>query len=75
MKNIIQFHIYKGENQYIAECVNLSIVTQAETLDELTKNIKEAVKLHLDGEDLKELNLSSKPSILLNFELEDVAYV
>ncbi|MEA2092647.1 MAG: type II toxin-antitoxin system HicB family antitoxin [Patescibacteria group bacterium] len=75
MKNIIQFHIYKGENQYIAECANLSIVTQAETLDQLTENIKEAVKLHLDGENLKELNLSSKPSILLNFELEDVTYV
>ncbi len=75
MRNIIQFQVYKDGSYYIAEGVNLSIVTQAKTLDELTENIKEAVKLHLEGEDHSKLNLSSRPSILVNFELEDAVYV
>jgi len=48
MKNIVQIHIYKGEKYYIAEGVDLPIVTQAKTLDELVKNIKEAVELNLE---------------------------
>jgi predicted RNase H-like HicB family nuclease len=48
MRNIIQFHIHKGEKYYVAEGVNLSVVTQAKTLNELLFNIREAVELHLD---------------------------
>ena len=35
MKNIIQAHIYKGEKYFVAECVDLPVVTQGKTLDEL----------------------------------------
>lgn len=48
MKNIIQFYINKGEKYYVAQGVDLPIVTQGKTLDELMKNIKEAVELHLE---------------------------
>ncbi len=70
MKRIIQFKIYKGENYYIGECVDLPIVTQGKTLDEVVSNIKEALSLHLEGEDLSDLDLASDPSVLVNFELE-----
>ena len=69
MKNIVQIHIYKGEKYYIAEGVDLPIVTQAKTLDELVKNIKEAVELQLAGENLSDFTLASNPSVLLNLEL------
>ncbi len=75
MRNIIQIHIYKDKDYYIAEGVNLSVVTQAKTLDKLIKNIREAVALHLEGEDLSEFNLSPNPSVFLNYELEDSVYV
>jgi predicted RNase H-like HicB family nuclease len=45
MKKNIQFHIYKGEKYYVAECADLPIVTQGKTLDEVVKNINEAVNL------------------------------
>jgi len=48
MRNIIQFRITRGETHYIAEGVDLPVVTQALTLDELTKNIEEAVALQLE---------------------------
>jgi len=47
MKNIIQLYINKGEKYYVAQGIDLPVVTQGKTLDELMKNIKEAVELHL----------------------------
>ena len=70
MKNIIQFHITKGEKYLVAQGVNLPVVTQGRTLDELVKNIKEAVELQLEGEDPAEFGLSPRPSVLVNYELE-----
>lgn len=47
VKRIIQVHIYKGDKYFIAECVDLPVVTQGKTLDELAENLKEAVALQL----------------------------
>lgn len=69
MKQILQFHIEKGDTYYVAQGVDLPIVTQAKTLDELSHNIREAVDLALEGENLKELGFSSTPSLLANFEI------
>lgn len=57
MKNIIQFHIYKGEKYYVAQGIDLPVVTQGKTLDELANNIKEAAELQLGGEDLADFDL------------------
>ena len=72
MKSIIQFQISKDDKYYTASGVDLPIITQAKTLDKLTNNIKEAVNLHLEGEDISELNLVPEPSVLINFELPKV---
>ena len=74
MKKIIQVHIHKGEKFYVAECLDLPVVTQAETLDELADNLKEALALHLEDEDLSEFGLAPDPSILASFELEPLAH-
>ena len=64
MKRTIQVRILRGERQYVGECLDLPVVTQAPTLDELTGNIQEAIALHLEGEDLQELGLAKNPTIL-----------
>lgn len=74
MKNIIYVQIYKGENQYVAEGLNLSVVTQGHSLDEVVANLKEAIELHLEGENLANFDFNSKPQILVNFELPTPAY-
>ncbi len=43
------------------------------TLDELASNIREAIGLHLEGEDLAALGFCSHPTILATMELEAVA--
>jgi len=69
MKNIIQFHVYKGKQYYVAEGIGIPIVTQGKTLDDLAKNVKEAFELQLNGENLADFNLSPDSTILMNFEL------
>jgi predicted RNase H-like HicB family nuclease len=70
VRHIIQFKVYKGEKYYIGESVDLPIVTQGKTIDEVVSNIQEALALHLEGEDLQELDLASRPAVMVNFELE-----
>ena len=43
--------IYPGDERgFVAECVELPVVTQGETLDEVVQNLREAVSLHIEGE-------------------------
>lgn len=74
MKKIIHVHIFKGEQYYVAECLELPVVTQGKTLDELAANLQEALALHLEGEDLSEYDLVQEPSILASFELEPLTH-
>ena len=69
MKKIIQVRIYQGEEQYVGECIDLPVVTQGKTLDEVSDNLKEAIALYLEGEDPAEFDLAPEPSILASFEL------
>jgi predicted RNase H-like HicB family nuclease len=47
MKRIIQVRILRGD-RYFVEGVDLPIVTQALTLDELMENVEEAIALHFE---------------------------
>lgn len=73
MKTIIQFTIQKGEKYYIAHANDFPIFTQAETLDELVKNIREATELHFSDENLSEIGIKENPSLLVNFEIPQYA--
>jgi len=46
----VKFRIYYDGEYWIAEGVDVSIFTQGKTLDELMKNLKEAVELHFEDE-------------------------
>ena len=71
LQQTIKSFIRPGEQSgYIAECLEISVITQGETLDEVVQNLKEAVSLHLEGENLAEFGLIDNPSILVTFELQ-----
>jgi predicted RNase H-like HicB family nuclease len=70
MRHTIKAFVYKGDKYYIAECMDLSIVTQGKTLDETISNLKEAVSLHLEDENPADFDLSPNPSLLVTMELE-----
>ena len=48
MKNIVQVYIHKSDQYFVAECLDLPVVTQGKTLDELAQNLKEAISLQLE---------------------------
>jgi predicted RNase H-like HicB family nuclease len=55
---------------YTAECVEIDVFTQGRTLDEVVENIKKAVAVHLEGEDLEQFGLAPEPSILVMLEVD-----
>lgn len=59
-----------NESGYVAECVEIAVVTQGNTLDEVVHHLKEAVLLHLEGEDPKLYGLVEKPILSIIYELE-----
>jgi predicted RNase H-like HicB family nuclease len=61
----IQVRVTRGEHQWVAECPDPIVVTQAPTLDELVVNIREAVGLALEGESLADSN----PALWATIEL------
>ncbi|MEY3329733.1 MAG: hypothetical protein RLZZ115_2616 [Cyanobacteriota bacterium] len=71
LKENIQAIIHRGEQQgYVAECLDINVVTQGETLDDVVYNLQEAVALHLEDENSTEFGLIDHPSILIKFELK-----
>ncbi len=69
----IKAQIYAGEESgFIAECIELPIVTQGQTLDAVVKNLRDAISLHLEGEDLASLGFAPHPPIIINYEMESV---
>jgi predicted RNase H-like HicB family nuclease len=74
MRHTIKAFIYKGETHYVAECLEVNVVTQGQTLDETIANLQEAVALYLEGEDLAELDLAPNPALLITMELEPISH-
>jgi predicted RNase H-like HicB family nuclease len=65
--------LYPGdEGGYVAECLDLAVVTQGKTLDETVQNLREAIQLHLEEEDLAEMGLATNPPVLITLEMEPV---
>ena len=58
------------ESGYVAECVEIPVVTQGATLDEVIRNLQQAVALHLEGEDLAALGLAANPTLVVTMEVE-----
>jgi len=69
MKKILQVIIEKGDKYYVGRFVDLPIVTQAMSLDELVENLKEAFELYMEDEVLEDYEIEKSPSILANLEL------
>ncbi len=75
LQHTIKAFVKMGDEFYVAECFEIAVVTQGKTLDETVANLKEAVALHLEGENLAEWGLAPAPTLLVSMELEPLAHV
>lgn len=63
--------VYQGEQSgFVAECADLPVVSQGATLDEVTRNLREAIALHLENEDIEALGFAAHPPIIVSYEME-----
>jgi predicted RNase H-like HicB family nuclease len=70
LQRTIKAVIRAGEQSgYTAECLEIPVITEGRTLDEVTRNLREAVELHLADEDLESLGLAPTPTIVATLEL------
>jgi predicted RNase H-like HicB family nuclease len=68
LRDSIHATITRGERAFVAECLEVAVVTQGRTLDEVMSNLAEAVALHLDGEDHERLGLTREPRLIVTYE-------
>ncbi len=57
-REVIHAVLQRDEGVYVAECLEVAVVTQGRTLDEVVSNLKEAIGLHLEGEEGDSLGLA-----------------
>ena len=63
--------IRRTEGWYSAECLEIAVVTQGRTLDQTVANLKDAIALHLEGDDTGTLGLATPLALHVTFD-EDV---
>lgn len=73
LQHTIKAVVRCGDNSgYVAECLEIPVVTQGRTLDETIANLHEAVSLHLEDVDLSDMGLAANPTMIVTMELEMV---
>ena len=61
--------ISRSDDMYVAECLEVAVVTQGDTLDQTIANLREALDLHLEGEDGKrDAGLVATPRLAITYE-------
>ena len=68
LRDSVHATVSRGESSYVAECWEVAVVTQGRTLDEVVFNLREALTLHLEGEDLDSLGLTRSPRLVVTYE-------
>jgi predicted RNase H-like HicB family nuclease len=61
--------VTRDRGWYVAECLELAVVSQGRTLDELVVNLREAVALHLEGEVPASVGVVAEPRISMTYEV------
>jgi predicted RNase H-like HicB family nuclease len=68
LRDSLHATVSRGETWYVAECWELAVVTQGRTLDEVVFNLRDALTLHFEGEDLDSLGLTRAPRLVVTYE-------
>jgi len=68
LRNSVHAVVSRGARAFVAECLEVAVVTQGTTLDETVSNLREALALHLEGEDLRTFGLTSAPRLVVTYE-------
>jgi hypothetical protein len=73
LRETIHVVVRRSSGWYVAECLEVAVVTQDRTLDGLLHQLQEAVALHLEGEDPRALGLTRTPRVSMTYELPPIS--
>ena len=68
LREAIHGVVSRSGGYFVAECLEVAVVTQGRTLDETMANLKDALALHLEGEDMAALGLVPTPRLVVTHE-------
>jgi len=68
LRDTIHVVVRRSAGIYFGEGLEIAVVTQGRSLDELVANLREAIRLHLEGEILATLGLAANPRIAVTYE-------
>lgn len=68
LRDTIHSVLSQSGGHFVAECLEVAVVTQGRTLDETLANLREAIALHLEGDDNGTLGLSETPRLVVTYE-------
>ena len=60
--------VSESEGWFVAECLEVAVVTQGRSLDETLANLRSALALHLDDEELARTGLPPVPRLVVSYE-------
>ena len=69
LREIIHCVVNSEDGVYVAECLEFAVVTQGKSLDEVVENLREAMALHLEDEDMNAIGFVDHPRIQIVVEL------
>ena len=72
LRSSVHTVIHRGDRYFVADCLEIPVVTQGLTVDETLSNLREAVALHMEDEDLEDIGLIRNPTISVTLELESI---
>ena len=72
MNKMIKADIYHDGNFYCGRCLDFDIFTQGNTLDELAKNLKEAIQLHFEDDPESLIDYVPNPSLFTMMDLGEI---
>ena len=64
----IHAFVYESEGWFVAECLEVAVVAQGRSLDEILANLRGALALHLDDDERARVGLPSAPRLVVSFE-------
>src|SRR2546421_398069 len=68
-RETIHVVVQRGETAYVAECLELAVVTQGKKLDEGVGKVRQAIALHIEDEDMAMLGLAEHPRLQLIYDV------
>ena len=69
VRDAVHAFVVKEGDWYVADCAEIAVVTQGRTVDETIANLREAVALHLEGEEATTLGIVATPKLVVTIEV------